>query len=701
VPELERIPFTCTLDCGSRCELVAVRRAGELLRLDTPERPDTVERPRLIPCARGRAQRRTLTLAERVTEPLERTGPRGSGQFRPLAWDEALDRVAEQLIETRANWGAAAILLATGAGAISGRGLSGSAAARRFFSYWDDVSLAEGNESNYNASMAANWMLGGFVPGSDRATLLDAKLILLWGMNPAETRMGPNTEHFIASAREGGAHVVLIDPRLSDSGVLADEWLPIRPGSDAALIAAIAFVLEQENLVDHAFLATHTVGYEAYRAYVLGQSDGQPKTPAWAAAITGAPAEQIHTLARRYGHTHPCAVLAGWGPQRSRFGEQAARALITLACLGGNVGVAGGGLASVGTRGNLIPLAALPAGPRGIRRLLAPGQWAQSVLDPALDPPLKLAYIVASNVINRSPDTQRNVQALAALDMVVVHEPFLTPTARHADLVLPVSIELERPDLVTSWGHDSHLFYAQQATEPRGAARTDYWVFCQLAHRLGFGELYTQGLDEEGWLERLLADCPLDVERLRAEGLVRLEGAPRVALDAFHADPHQHPLPTPSGRIEIETPPAARHGLPTLPTYLPDDSTGADPSYPLQLVTPHSKLRSNSCLHANPWLQRLEPHAVWLNPADAGARGIVADDPVIVSSPQGVIALPAKVTERIMPGVVCVYQGTWFAPDSQGIDHGGCANVLTAQVLSPSGGYATHTTWVQVAKKGA
>jgi anaerobic dimethyl sulfoxide reductase subunit A len=303
-----------------------------------------------------------------------------------------------------------------------------------------------------------------------------------------------------------------------------------------------------------------------------------------------------------------------------------------------------------------------------------------------------MAYIVASNLINRSPDTRANVRALAQLDHVVVHEPFLTPTARHADIVLPVCTDLERADLVTSWGHDLHLFYSRQAVAPEGEARTDYWIFAQLAERLGFGEAYTQGRSEAEWLQQFLDARRLDVEALQRDGIMRKDGEPRVALTDFCVAPDAHPLHTPSGKIEISYPRARDYGLPAIPSYveIPGDE-GA-----LQLITPHHKFRSNSCLHAVPWLKRLEPHAVWINPRDARARDIVDGEPVEVFNERGVVRLPAKVTERIMPGVVCVYQGTWYQPGQDGVDEGGCANVLTQQRETPTGGYATHSTWVQV-----
>ena len=691
---VERIPFTCTFDCGGRCELVACVRDGRLVRIDTPPgRPDSLDRPRLVPCAIGRARRRSLDAPERLLTPLRRTGPRGSGSFREVTWDDALDEVAERLADTRGRYGAEAILHLTGYGSGGGRGLSGAGASSRFFSYWGSVTGTSGNPSTWCASVVARWMLGGNSGAIHPTHLLESRLIILWGMNPVETGSGAP---FIAEARDRGARVVLIDPRYTDSGVLADQWLPIRPGTDAALAAAMGHVLEAEGHADAEFLASHTVGYEGYRRYLLGEDDGVPKTPEWAAAITGAPSDAIRRLARDYAAAKPAVLLAGYGPQRSRTGEQVERALLTLACMSGNVGVRGGGLAHAVRRSHRpVSLGGLPRGPFGPARWLKAENWAAAMLEGRLDPPIKLACIVATNAINRSSNTRANARALEPLDFVVVNEPFRTPTALHADVVLPVCTDLERADLV----HGGDVWLNRRIVEPRGESRTDYWVFARLAERLGFGAAYTEGKTEEEWLEQLLDASGSVGDGLRRHGVVRADGEPRVPLADFRTDPAAHPLGTPSGRIEILCPEAKDHGLPDLPIYVGGEPAG--PEHPLQLVTPHYRFRANSCEHANAWLQRLEPHAVWIHPADAHARGIEHGDPVEVFNRLGTVAIPAKVTERILPGVVCIYQGAWYRPAADGVDEGGCANVLTSHRLSPTGGMAIHSERVDVRKRGA
>ena len=693
----KQIPFTCTMDCGGRCELVAHVRDGRVSRIDAPPlRPDTAIMPRLVPCVRGRARHRLLDSRDRVLAPLRRTGPTGSAQFEEITWDEALDTVANRLTGTRDRYGTEAVLHATGFGSLGGRGFSGAGASRRFFSYWGEVTNTVGNPSSHCASITADWMLGTGPPAIHSSYLLDSRLIILWAMNPAETRMGPNMCYFIARARDQGARVWLIDPRYTDSGVLADEWMPLRPGTDAALVAAIATMWEAEGLVDQEFIASHTVGYEGYRRHLLGEDDGVEKTPEWASPITGVPVEQIRRLAREYGTTQPAILLSGLGPQRALFGEQISRALLTLACMSGNMGIGGGGVAySEGPQGEVV-LPTLPSGPHLPSRQVSFNTWSGEILGGALDPPVRMAYVVAGNIINRSPDTKANIRALQELDFVVVQEPYLTPTTRYADIILPICTDLERTDLVVQGGR---VFLCEQAVEPRGESRTDYWVFTQLAERLGFGPQYTHSRTEREWVDHILRQSDLDAEALK-EGAVRREASPTVPFGEFRADPSEHPLQTPSGRIQVVCPQAEAYGLPALPVYIPVWD-GVGENTPLQLVTPHSKLRANSGDYANPWLLRLEPHAVWINPQDARARGIQHGDRVEVHNQCGSVVLPAKVTERIMPGVVCIYQGSWYRADGDEVDPGGCTNVLTEGRESPTGGLATHSAWVEVTGRGA
>jgi anaerobic dimethyl sulfoxide reductase subunit A len=694
--QIKKIPFTCTFNCGSRCALLAHIRDNEIIRIDTPTvGKDSITSPRLIPCVKGRARLRSVNDPERIKKPLKRIGPRGSGKFEEITWDKALDEITCMLKKTREEYGSESIFHATGTGSISaGRGFNGFLASSRFFSFWGAVTERTGSMSYHGVEVASKWMLGDVIQGSDRATLLDSNLIILWGNNPAETRMGPNTNYFIAEARDKGSRVILIDPRYTDSGVLADQWIPIKPGTDAALAAAMAYVMEKENLVDADFIEKYTVGYSDYRSYLLGEKDGIKKTQSWAEKITGVQEEKITQLAKNYAQIKPAALLAGWGPQRTEYGEQSARALITLACMSGNVGVRGGGFGGIGYRYKSIPLGALPRGPYKPITRVNSATWASTVLDNNLYPPIKMAYIVASNLINRCPDTERNIKALMQIDFIVCQDPYFTPTARYSDIVLPICTDFERTDLVGSWPQGSRLFYNRQLIKKLGESKTDYWVFSKLAERFGFYEEYTHGRNEKEWINFLLESSELDAKELKEKGLIRQDGEPEVALAKFRADPKKNPLNTQSGLIEINFSEAEKTGLPSIPSYI--DLNKSSSEYPLQLITPTSRLRARSSLHTNAWLQRLEPHTVWINSGDASDREIINGEMVEVRSNVGRTRIIAMVTERIMPGVVSIYHGTWYQPAEDGVDKGGCANVLTSHRVTKTGGFATHSDWVEV-----
>jgi anaerobic dimethyl sulfoxide reductase subunit A len=364
--------------------------------------------------------------------------------------------------------------------------------------------------------------------------------------------------------------------------------------------------------------------------------------------------------------------------------------------MSGNIGICGGGFADIGARLNQIPIGSLPQGPFETNGRVNSVTWASTVLEGDLDPPIKMAYIVAANIINRTPDTKRNIQALEQMDFIVCQDPYLTPTARYADIVLPICTDLERNDLVVTYRQGTHLFYSQKSIEKLGESKTDYWVFSQLSKRLGIYDEYTHGKNEEEWIKYFLESSQLDTKNLKQTGIYREDVKPHVALSKFRADPEKYPLNTQTGFIEIRYPEAEKSGLPSIPSYI--GLKKASSEYPLQLITPHCRIRSHSDLHTNPWLQRLDPHSVWINSRDAKDRQITDGEVVEVKSSAGRTRIPAMVTERIMPGVVSIYQGTWYQPAEDGVDEGGCANILTTHRTTKTGGFATHTDWINIEK---
>ncbi|MFQ5827501.1 MAG: molybdopterin-dependent oxidoreductase, partial [Dehalococcoidia bacterium] len=337
-PKGERIVITggCH-DCGGRCLFQVHVQDGVITRIET----DDGEEPQLRACVRGRAYRQRVYAQDRLTSPLKRVGERGTGQFEKISWDEALDTVARELIRVRDTYGPEASLLVAYFG--SPGQLHAGRAMRRLLAMAGGCSVTWAMISGEACTHAVLSTYGTGQMGNTRDDLLNSRLIILWGWNPANTIWSTNNPWHLMRAKEAGIPIICVDPRFTDTvASLTGRWIPIRPGTDSAMMAAMAFVMITENLHDQRFLDTYTVGFQRFKDYVLGEEDRVPKTPEWAEAICGVPAQTIAELAREYATTKPAALLAGFSPGRSAFGEQYHRSAMTLAAMTGNVGIHGG-----------------------------------------------------------------------------------------------------------------------------------------------------------------------------------------------------------------------------------------------------------------------------------------------------------------------------------------------------------------------
>jgi anaerobic dimethyl sulfoxide reductase subunit A len=577
---------------------------------------------------------------------------------------------------------------------------------------------------------------------------VNAKYILMWGWNPSEMRDGTNTEFFLRAARDRGARIVCIDPRMTPSAVtLADEWIPIRPGTDAAMMSAMAHVMIAEKLYDAGFVASHCVGFdtsqmpaglereESYRDYILGTRDGTPKTPAWAERITGVPRDTIARVARDYATRKPGVLYQGYGMQRRAYGEQVVRAGCVLAALTGNVGVPGGWASGMGLQApDGGPLwTVFPAGPNPVKASIPTFLWTEAVtrapeLSAAeglrgadrLETNIKLVYAVASNaLVNQHANINRTVRLLQderLVEFIAVQDNFLTPSARFADIVLPACTQFETWGAADGWKYGDEVFVSPKIVEPPGEARSDYRICADIAGRLGFGPAYTEDRTERDWVEWSLARYR-EARYAGAPDLAGFEATnagvhvmpvkqPAVALTDFRRDPAAHPLRTPSGRIEIFS--TALHAvgrprdIPAVPKYIQEWESPFGPeakTYPLQAVGHHSMARAHSTLEGVDWLEEAFPQRLFINPADASARGIANGDTVRVFNDRGETRVRCRVTARIMPGVVALPQGSWWTPDARGVDTRGSINVLTSERWTPLAfGNAQHTIMVDVRK---
>jgi anaerobic dimethyl sulfoxide reductase subunit A len=722
-PDKDVVITTCASHCGGACVLKLHLENGIITRIET----DDGAEPQLRACLRGRAYRQRMYAPDRLLYPMKRIGERGEGKFEQISWDEAIDTVASEIIRVRDTHGPASILflplggdlsdLHTPAALASVLALTGG-----FTATWDRVSFGGGIYAQivtYGTHYTCN----------TRDDLLNSRLIILWGWNPAVTVGGVNTGWYLARAKEAGTRIVVIDPRYTESAaIFSHQWIPIRPGTDAAVLIAMAYVMINENLQDQKFLDTYTLGFDRFKDYVLGLEDGAPKTPQWAEVITGVSAAEIVKLAWQYATLKPAAFMAGIAPGRTAYGEQYHRAAITLAAMTGNIGIHGGDAAGrswesvIGgypykmappfTVVNPVDVQA-PDPPPG-----SPWQYKASRIHRCNIPDFiekgkaggfladcKLIAVANSNYVNSFPNINRIVRALKSkkLEFIFVQEQFMTATAKFSDILLPTNTFFERNDIDNGVGL-AFYGYVKKAVESRGESKSHLDIAALLARRLGISGFGNK--TEEERLRQMVKNSEIpNYDEFRDKGVYRIKlSEPYVAFKKQIEDPAHNPFPTVSGKIEIYSQQLAELNhpkIPPIPKYIETWESRNDPltaKYPLQLITTHFKRRANAQFDNIPWLRELVAQAVWINPTDAGTRDISDGDTVRVFNNRGEIRIPARVTERIMPGVVDVPQGAWYDPDENGVDRGGCANVLTRDAYSPGGATNYNTALVQVEK---
>ena len=713
------VTSTCGHNCGGRCAVNAHVRDGQIVKISTDPRRWTPEMPPLHACVRGFGQLERVNHPDRLMRPLRRTGPRGSGQFERITWDAALDEVARQMLRVRATYGPAAILDCSRTGSLStlhGRGVS-----QRLMhmfggctELWSNLSAeAEIFAVKQTYGVKAEYKSAGREP----IDYVNSRLIVMWGWSPGDGTFGTGTMQYLKRAKDHGVRIVAVDPRLTRSSrLLADEHVFIRPSTDAAALIAMAYVITSQGLQDQAYLDRYALGFDeahlplgapagaSYRAYLIGEADGVCKTPKWAEQITGTPAATLERLAVEFATSKPAALHCGYAPGRTIHGEQFHRAAYALAAMTGNVGIPGGNSGTSNGATGRCGIRHLPAGTNPTGARVASSRLAD-LLDRGVaggyPADIKMIYSVAGDLFNQVPNVRRIAAAAQRLEFMVVHDNFMTPTARHADIVLPATTFWERNDVHTPWAGAGHYaIFMKQAIEPMGECRNDLDICSELARRLGITG-YNDKTEEE-WLRELTGGVIDDFDTFRERGLARLPAPDdAVAFAREIRNPEHHPFTTPSGKIEIysmtlaaKPDPYGLGAIPPIPTWIEDE---IDARYPLRLVTPKSRARTHS-IHGNqPILSRVDSDDVWINTADATARGIVDGQAVRVFNARGATRLPARVTDRIAPGVVSIKEGAWFTPDTSGADTRGCANVLTADRTSPAGAAPFNSCFVDVA----
>jgi biotin/methionine sulfoxide reductase len=694
----------------------------------------------------------------RIARPMVRRGwlergpgadaARGSDDFIELDWAEALDLVAAELRRVYAAHGAATVFGGSYGWSSAGRFHHAQSQVHRFLNALGGYVRSVNTYSAGAAAVILPRVLGGFEPLVRRNVSWDAlarhtDLVVAFGgmaLKNAAVSGGGTSRHVargaMAAARRRGAAFIAVSPLRDDlPPEAAADWMPVRPGTDTALMLGIAHTLAAEGLHDRAFLDRYCEGYDVFEAYLLGSADGQPKDAAWAAPITGIAAADIVALARRMAGRRTL-IVTSQSVQRAEHGEQPLWMAVTLAAMLGQIGLEGGGyvyglgsLANVGKPALSVPIPTLPQGVNKVRAFIPVARIADMLLQPGemFDydgrrmpyADIRLVYWAGGNPFHHHQDLGRLRRAFARVDTLIVHDSAWTATARHADIVLPTTITLERDDLGAA-ANDPLLIAMHRIVAPFGEARDDYAIFADLAARLGVADSFTEGRSAADWLRVLYAQtadaigpAAPDFETFWQRGELPLPVGPDDGgpMRAFRLDPDGARLPTPSGRVEIFSATIAGYGYrdcPGHPAWIaPQDGVGsaALAQYPLQLVAnqPATRLHSQLDFGAHSQASKIrgrEP--VRVHPQDAAARGIADGDIVRLFNNRGACLAAAVVSDAVRPGVVQLATGAWYAPEAPEHEAWLCVhgnpNVLTRDIgtSSLSQGCSGQLTCVQL-----
>jgi len=681
----------------------------------------------------------------RNREKSDRTN-RGRGDFVEVSWDDATKLVTDEVKRVKTMYGNASLHRGKSSWASNhAKFYRTESLLQRFLNGYGGSSTFFGNYSNQAIAeilKSVSWGHGG--TDDWPVTRKNAKLIVLWGANPLNTSriMGGryNTKAWL-DLKGTSIQTISIDPVNTETArAIGSRWVPIHPNTDTALALGMMHTLYSKNLHDTKFLKNNTHGFEEFVPYLTGKEDGIAKSAEWAAKITGISADTIRELTLKMAGTRT-TIVGGWSTQRQHHGEQAPWALVVLGAMLGQIGLPGGGV----TFGKHYSDGGFPKA--DMPKIGGPGRFKNAIKDPfpiamladaylnpgktieckgrtITFPDIRLVYTSGGNQFTHHQDTNQVVKAFQVPETVIVQDPWWTPSARFADIVLPAASDLERNDLAQVM---NLTFAHHAAVAPQHKSRTDYDILTEMADRLGFKDAYTENRTEMDWLRQLYdaaksksktVKMPSFGEFWEGEGILEFPMGKGnfVHLADYREDPLLNPLGTSSGLIEIKSSFVEKLGYddcPAHPTWLePVEWHGSDETdkYPLQMVSPHSlyRLHSQMCNTTGrdgDTVSGREP--MLINTVDAAARGIESGDIVRMFNGRGQVLAGAVVTPDVTAGTVCLHEGAWYDPEKPGeigaLDKFGSPNVLTReQPLTSRFAQATiaGTAIVQVEKYG-
>ena len=680
----------CPHDCPDACGVLITVEDGRATRIQgDPAHPVT----RGFLCAKVSKYLDRVYSPDRVLYPMRRVVPKGGGSknasdFQRISWDEALSTVAERFKTVAKQFGPEAILPYSYGGSLGV--LSGSSMDRRFFHRLGASQLERSICSA--AGEAGLKSVLGVKLGTEPEQFAQSRYIIAWGAN-----IHGNNVHlwpFINEAHRAGAKLVVIDPYKTRTAKHADWYIPINPGTDAALALGMMHVIIGAGLHDADYVEKYTVGFEQLREKV------KEYTPHRVAKWTGISEEHIHKLAHEYATQRPAVIRVNYGVQRSEGGGMAMRAITMLPCIMGSWKEVGGGLQLSTSGGWGLKREALDK-PKLMQQTLGrPARVVNMVelgkaLNTLKDPPIQALYVYNSNPAAVCPNHNEVIRGLKRPDLfTVVHEQFFTDTTDYADIVLPATTFFEQKDLQTAYGH-YYVQMSNQAIEPLGECRSNVEVFRGLARAMGFeDECFGDSVEE--MIDTALSSANpwlkgIDRDRLEKEGHARLNFEGRESGTSSQESRPFLPFAegdfqTPSGKAELYNPALIAQGLDPIAEFIPPkESRHTGGGFPLELLARKADNYLNSTFSNVPAVQEMEDtSSLEIHVKDAEVRGIRDGDPVRVFNRRGEVTLRAHVNGAVQPGVVAA-KLNWakLTPGGSNI------NTLTSEKLTDMGNSAT------------
>ena len=676
---------------------------------------------------------------------------RGNDDFHEVPWDEAVEIASNEIKRIKDKYGNSSIYGGSYGWSSAGKFHHAQTQLQRFLNSIGGYVGAFGSYSTAAAQVIIPHVLGMnflqliFNFQNTWPTIQEntKNILMFGGINPNNSKvsMGGSTRHendaWFKKFIDKNINLINISPQKADAP-RGSSWLPIVPGTDTAFMLGIAYELESKDLADRNFLKNYTVGYEKFKLYLTGQKDGQPKNAEWAENICGISADTIRSIAVKISQERTLITVA-WSLQRAQNGEQPYWMATTLAAMLGQIGLPGGGIGfgygAIGGVGNPIKNfggLSFPKGKNPISDFIPVARIAEMLNSPRSNyefngeervyPDIKLIYWCGGNPFHHHQDLNSFHKAWQKPDTIIVNEPWWTSTAKRADIVFPATTSYEREDIGKANGGDNYIFHMPKLIEPVGESKNDYTIFSELSQKLGFHKEFTEGKNDDEWIEYLYNEfqvfmeksgtqCPsLDVLKDKSWITLPVAGKEFASkpFQEFRKNPEESPLQTPSGKIEIFSEKIDSFGYsecPGHPIWIePDEWLGSNltENFPYHLVSPqpNDKLHSQlECAIAD--IPNERPTPIMINQEDAKELNVKSGNIIRIYNMRGSCLARAQISDEIKKGVMSLPTGAWFDTDEEGIEQQGNPNALTFDKgTSRLGqGPSAHTTLVNIVKE--